>query len=61
MAEDAVKTMVGSSPTPDLGQMMAQRSSVLKPYEESRTKARQQEQEFGAEKLAFEQPRHKYT
>ena len=56
MAEDAaVKTMVGSSPTPDLGQMMAQRSSVLKPYEESRTKARQQEQEFGAEKLAFEQ------
>ena len=56
MAEDAaVKTMVGSSPTPDLGQMMAQRSSVLKPYEESRTQARQQEQEFGAEKLAFEQ------
>ena len=56
MAEDvAVKTMVGSSPTPDLGQMMAQRSSMLKPYEESRTKARKQEQEFGAEKLAFEQ------
>jgi hypothetical protein len=56
MAEDAaVKTMVGSSPTPDLGQMMAQRSSVLKPYEESRTQARKQEQEFGAEKLAFEQ------
>jgi hypothetical protein len=56
MAEDAaVKTMVGSSPTPDLGQMMAQRSSVLKPYEESRTKARKQEQEFGAEKQAFEQ------
>jgi hypothetical protein len=56
MAEDAaVKTMVGSSPTPDLGQMMAQRSSMLKPYEESRTQARKQEQEFGAEKLAFEQ------
>jgi hypothetical protein len=56
MAEDAaVKTMVGSSPTPDLGQMMAQRSSVLKPYEESRTQARKQEQEFGAEKQAFEQ------
>jgi predicted transcriptional regulator len=56
MAEDAaVKTMVGSSPTPDLGQMMAQRSSMLKPYEESRTQARKQEQEFDAEKLAFEQ------
>jgi predicted transcriptional regulator len=56
MAEDAaVKTMVGSNPTPDLGQMMAQRSSMLKPYEESRTQARKQEQEFGAEKLAFEQ------
>lgn len=56
MAEDAaIKTMVGSSPTPDLGQMMAQRSTVLKPYEESRTQARKQEQEFGAEKLAFEQ------
>ena len=56
MAEDAaIKTMVGSSPTPDLGQMMAQRSTVLKPYEEFRTQARKQEQEFGVEKLAFEE------
>jgi hypothetical protein len=56
MAIDAaVKTMVGSNPTPDLGQMMAQRSSVLKPYEESASQARKQEQEFGVEKLAFEQ------
>lgn len=56
MVQDAaVKTMVGSNPTPDLGQMMAQRSSMLKPYEESASQARKKEQEFNAEKVAFEQ------
>ena len=56
MVQDAaVKTMVGSNPTPDLGQMMAQRSTVLKPYEESASQARKKEQAFNAEKVAFEQ------
>lgn len=56
MVQDAaVKTMVGSNPTPDLGQMMAQRSSMLKPYEESASQARKKEQAFNAEKVAFEQ------
>jgi hypothetical protein len=56
MAQDAaVKTMVGSNPTPDLGQMMAQRSTMLKPYEESVTQAKQKEKDFSASKFAFEQ------
>jgi len=53
---DAVKNMVGvSSPSVNLGEMMAQRTSALKPYKEEAEAKAKKATEFEAEKGLFEQ------
>lgn len=53
---DAVKSMVGvSSPSVNLGEMMAQRTSALKPYKEEAEAKAKKASEFEADKALFEQ------
>jgi hypothetical protein len=53
---DAVKGMVGATaPSLSLGEMMAQRTSALKPYKEEAEVKAKKASEFEAEKGMFEQ------
>jgi len=55
-SDATVKNMVGATaPSLSLGEMMAQRTSALKPYQEKKEETAKQASEFEAEKGMFEQ------